>query len=83
MVEKYRPSNGTEGEAFMSVWCQCCVKDSEASPCPIIFKAMTYNIDDDEYPDEWTYNDDGAPICTAFAEEEDAYRCPDTDDMFG
>lgn len=83
MIEKYRPSNGTEGDIFMSKWCANCIEDTELSPCEIIFRTLTYNEDDEEYPDKWTYNDAGIPICTAFAAKDTPYRCSDTKDMFG
>lgn len=71
--EKYRPSNGTEGRIFMSRWCNDCVKDSayRADPssgegCPIIAAALTVSKEDENYPVEWQYGEDGQPRCTAF-----------------
>ena len=63
--EKYRPSNGVEGDAFMTRQCGPCVKDSEESPCHIIACTMGYEVDDDEYPTEWQTGPEG-PHCTAF-----------------
>lgn len=89
MPSKYRPSNGTEGDIFMGKWCAECAchsfdEDSEVL-CPILGNVMAFSVDDPEYPSEWTYNDKGDPICTAFKYEgdEETYRCEHTIDMFG
>jgi hypothetical protein len=29
---------------------------------------MLYDVEDKEYPSEWTYDDNGYPMCTAFRE---------------
>ena len=29
---------------------------------------MIYNVDDPEYPEQWTYNEQGYPTCTAWVE---------------
>lgn len=85
---RYRPSNGTEGDCFMSKWCSQCAmhdfEDMEKEPCDILGRSLAFSIDDDAYPDEWTYNDNGEPICTAFKYEidEENYRCEETIDMF-
>ena len=64
----YRPSNGTEGDAFIAHFCDRCTKDSEESPCPIIGRTMAYDVDDPNYPTEWVESDEGA-TCTAFEPE--------------
>lgn len=81
MTEKYRPSNGEEGHIFMAQWCfDGCIKHSEENPCEIMGRALGCLSGDCE---EWTYSDEGEPICTAFSTEEEAYRCEDTGDLFG
>ena len=69
-MEKYRPSNGWEGEMFMDDFCYQCKKDDPDNDllCPIIALTMSFNIDDKGYPIEWCYID-GKPTCTAFEEE--------------
>jgi hypothetical protein len=80
IIELYRPSNGTEGECFISHWCGNCARDKAMSEglnfddcddeqvCKIIGDTMHYNIDDPEYPREWNYDASGSPQCTAFIE---------------
>ena len=46
--EKFRPSNGTVGEAFMDDWCGTCAGYRN---CTIHQKAMLHQIDEPEYPD--------------------------------
>ena len=72
--QKYQPSNGTEGDAFMSHFCDRCKKDAEyretgENSCVIVAKAFAYDKDDPGYPVEWQYGDDGQPTCTAFEVE--------------
>ncbi len=65
--EKYRPSNGSEGDSFMAMFCERCSKDSEENPCDILGRSMCFSEEDPEYPTEWTYSEDG-PVCTAFVD---------------
>lgn len=92
--QKYRPSNGDEGERFASNYCDLCEKDrvwreQEKDPCQISSYAYAVDIDDPEYPAEWQYGADGQPTCTAFEPERDPnepdppQRCDKTLDMFG
>lgn len=73
----YRPSNGTEGEIFMEQWCAKCERDRahredwSFDGCPIIVDASALPITDPDYPKEWQYGREGAPICTAFASSPD------------
>lgn len=62
MPDKYRPSNGTEGEMFMQRWCGRCAAFDD---CPIWIDTMTYDTDDPEYPAEWIYQGKN-PVCTAY-----------------
>ncbi|MHC4566634.1 MAG: hypothetical protein ACYTE3_12850 [Planctomycetota bacterium] len=85
MTKPYRPSNGTEGMIFEEEFCLQCKKDryhetqDPADGCNILMRALAYNIEDDDYPEEWVWNpdqafEDGAlviggefgPRCTAF-----------------
>lgn len=94
MVEKYRPSNGTEGDGFIGHWCGNCARSGlpgkpddaghELMGCSITGRTMAYDIDDPEYPSEWQRTASGA-ICTAFVHEGDPIpepRCPNTLEMF-
>jgi hypothetical protein len=63
--QKYRPSNGTEGEMFQERWCYDCTKDTDQN-CSILLRAFWADIDEPEYPAEWQYGPDGQPRCTAF-----------------
>ena len=69
----YRPSNGTEGEGFMSCWCMECERDKAfwdqtGEGCEIAARALIYNVGDPEYPTEWVEDDKDGPRCTAFVE---------------
>lgn len=72
-VRSYRPSNGTEGEAFMQRFCARCVCEpddiEQHDGCPIIAATMALSRDDPEYPKEWVQRvDNGHHTCTAFEE---------------
>lgn len=84
MTEKYRPSNGAEGESFFSAWCEKCDNDSKEPLCEILTRSMAFDIEDQEYPVEWVCTDKG-PECTAFVEKGSRItsRCEKTPDMFG
>lgn len=71
--QKWRPSNGTEGEIFIESWCAKCKRDAayqadpdHANSCPIVAHSLCFDISDPEYPTEWQYGADGQPKCTAF-----------------
>jgi hypothetical protein len=88
---KYRPSNGTEGEFFMSLHCARCQRDAayrrdEGDSCPIVAWVMAVDVDDPKYPAEWQYGPDRQPTCTAFtldAPPDVQPRCDKTPDLFG
>ena len=68
---KYRPSNGTEGEGFMSMFCEQCLNDKtyrekQYGGCDIIALTMGLDVTDEKYPSEWTYDKDGHPTCTLY-----------------
>ena len=62
----YRPSNGTEGQIFISNYCDECRKQEE---CQIILYSMAHDIDSAEYPKQLIYRD-GQPCCTEFEDLE-------------
>ena len=67
-VQKYQPSNDTEGGCFMIKFCDNCMYENEDENfgCDILFASMCYDIGDSEYPEEWQYGEDGQPLCTKF-----------------
>ncbi|ALN97231.1 DUF550 domain-containing protein [Flavobacterium psychrophilum] len=76
-IKKYQPSNGTEGSIFMAKHCEQCIhekfihtaKDGDKQ-CDIATRSMIHNINDDEYPEEWTFDRLNQPICTKFKKHE-------------
>lgn len=69
-IEKYRPSNGTEGAGFMSRFCEQCRNDDSGvgeTVCEIIGDTMFYDVDEPEYPDAWRYDAQGCPTCVKFS----------------
>ena len=95
--EKYRPSNGTEGECFFASWCFKCQRDKamregvdidecdDNERCDIIANTMCFDVEDEEYPKEWQIGKDGQPCCTAFVPAGEAIPAPHDDltiDMF-
>lgn len=69
--DKYQPSSGTEGEIFMEQWCYKCTKgaDEASSGCTILLATMSFDKDHELYPPQWTYDNKGNPVCTAFQRE--------------
>jgi hypothetical protein len=83
-ADRYRPSNGTEGDIFMEAWCSRCQRDANGD-CPILAATMALDVDDEAYPSEWIVVDND-PMCTAFVaagEPLPTPRCTRTADMFG
>lgn len=76
-LHAYRPSNGTEGEIFMSQWCNRCLRDRARREgdafdgCDIVTRTMAFDIDHPSYPEEWVQDDDGSPACLSFTAEDD------------
>ena len=64
VIKKYRPANVTEGYDFQEDFCYNCAKDMDT--CSILLDAELYNVDNTGYPEEWQYNSDDQPVCTAF-----------------
>lgn len=69
-MRKYRPSNGTEGMIFSDHFCDKCLNqhpDPDCKPqCMILMRAFMYELKDKEYPEEWQYDENDIPTCTAF-----------------
>ena len=70
-MKKYRPSNGTEGDCFMSKHCYQCIHDNpdctaKAPRCDIMTLTMCLDLNDKDYPKEWIYGEDDKPKCTKF-----------------
>lgn len=87
MVEKFLPSNATQGDGFIADWCYRCARHSTepGEGCEIFGRTQAYQVDDPEYPEQWRYGQDG-PECAAFIPEGEplpAPRCDKTVDMFG
>nr|MBL8412753.1 hypothetical protein [Dechloromonas sp.] len=95
--EKYRPSNGTEGECFFEAWCRHCQRDKamregvdlddcdDTERCDIIADTFSYDVEDAKYPTAWQYGKDGQPCCTAFisaGEQIPTPRCTKTLELF-
>jgi hypothetical protein len=94
--EKYRPSNGTEGQIFIESFCAKCARDKslrEGEPieecdddevCDIVSRTMAFKIEEEDYPSEWQYGKNGQPCCTPFVEfgQPIPERCQFTVDMF-
>lgn len=62
----YRPSNGTEGDIFTAEFCANCTRHEDFTECDIALRSFAFSIGDDEYPEEWQYDSEGNPTCTAF-----------------
>jgi hypothetical protein len=74
--QKYRPSNGFEGDKFAELWCVDCKRSAahradpdDGDPCPIETAAFWHDLKDPQYPSEWQYGPDGQPRCTAHEPE--------------
>lgn len=80
-IEKYRPSNATEGHGFIGHWCGNCAR---AETCMIPYRTMAFDVEDPDYPVEWQRASTG-PVCTSFVHAGDPIpepRCPNTLEMF-
>lgn len=79
-MEKYRPSNGSEGQIFEHGWCAICLRDRPAREdtdgldgCSILANVMLFEIDHPNYPKEWVIEDAEAK-CTAFELDKDELK---------
>jgi hypothetical protein len=66
--EPYRPSNGAEGEHFMTQFCYRCWHDRNED-CAILANTFSLATYDPLYQKEWIEDDQG-PRCTKFAAQE-------------
>lgn len=91
--DRYRPSNGTEGEFFHSMWCEECARDKlmsgeatqeECDADPSLYCQILNNSFSGDGVAEWVYGKDGQPCCTAFSPlgQPIVERCDRTADMF-
>lgn len=48
---------------FMNYFCFRCKMEKD---CEILSDTLVYDVDDQKYPKEWTYDNDGDPVCEAF-----------------
>lgn len=64
----YRPSNGSEFEAFTEGYCMQCIHcnpdPSGDKQCRVLLLAMLFKESDPEYPEEWRYDAMGSPECS-------------------
>ena len=85
--KRYKPSNGTEGDLFISEWCNLCAhyKDDNDDYCEILGLTFSLNIHHIDYPKEWIYDENEQPCCTNYLHntEKPKPRCSKTIDMFG
>lgn len=89
-MNKYRPSNATEGDSFIARFCAHCQRSpgnrNLGGPhgCEIIEDSMLWDVEDHRYPSELT-SDERGPVCTAFLPEGEVFtpRCPLTGELFG
>lgn len=65
-MERYQPSNGSDGMAFMSEFCEQCMFDNSQKKvyCDVLNRTMIHDIKDEEYPKEWVYDGNFKPTCT-------------------
>lgn len=75
----YRPSCGTEGEWFTAKFCVTCERDRAAwereeydKGCPILAMSYVFCPDDPNYPQQWVFDTEGRPVCTAYKAASDA-----------
>ena len=72
-MKKYIPSNGAEGEWFFSKFCFHCLHErflltnnDADKKCEILTNTLLFDIEDEKYTSEWTYDKDGNPTCTNY-----------------
>jgi len=79
----YQPKTMIETDAFVYENCNRCERDrtfreTGKHGCDILADTFVYDVHDDKYPKEWTFNNYFKPVCTAFV----STRCSKTVDMF-
>ena len=69
-MKKYCPSNGTEGMIFTDHFCDRCMNQhpdpDHPKQCMILCRTMVYDVNDKDYPEEWIYDENDRPTCTAW-----------------
>lgn len=69
-TKKYRPSSGSEGVWFCDKFCDHCLHQhpdpDHEKQCMILCRTFCHDINDPEYPEEWTYDENDRPTCTAW-----------------
>ena len=52
----------------MNEFCDQCKHEcnEKGTPCPVIGMSMAFDVDEEGYPEEWQYGEDGEPKCTKF-----------------
>ena len=63
--QKYRPSNGTEGDLFIELWCEQCAHNL-SDGCSIITDSLCYDVTHPNYPNALQYAPNGQPCCKAY-----------------
>lgn len=98
-MKKFRPSNATQGDCFMSEFCFKCAKytDPDAvSQCDVLTRSMIYDENEKQYPRQWAYDENENPVCTSFKDRDEfnaerrakrkqsaPKKCNSTIDLFG
>jgi len=71
----YMPSNGTEGMWFTDKFCENCIHEKFMhtqkegdKKCDIFSRSILhwYDVKNPAYPQEWIYDENDQPTCTAF-----------------
>lgn len=72
----YEPSNGTEGEMFMTKFCYQCknelfthTNNESHYKCDILTRALVWTKKEPDYPTEWVIVNN-QPTCTAFVKHQ-------------
>lgn len=69
-MKKYRPSNGSEGVWFTDKFCDQCANNhpnpDHPMQCMILCRSFCHDINHSDYPEEWQYDANDNPTCTAF-----------------
>lgn len=73
MPEKYRPTTDIDRDIHMELYCFNCKRFGNPMAgdlyCSIAAATYSNDISAPNYPAEWTYDENGAPTCTAFEGE--------------
>lgn len=68
--ESYQPSNGTEGAWFIEEYCMNCINcdpdPNGPKQCKILCASMCFSPGEKGYPEQWIYDENDEPSCTAW-----------------